>query len=163
MINDMELMPKEIFLLLNHIIVKYVLVDVILSKCVFSILLDFNAKQNCSKYACQVRCHIRTIWVHGKVESSSTCTATYEIGLLLGVHAFFYIPLNIIWYTPASNARNISIGMRDPLLWKLSRQHNDSGPRLNIKTVFPRYGDSHVKDKTVGETVLSLTWESLYW
>ena len=37
------------------------------------------------------------------------------------------------------------------------------GPRINIKTVFPRYGDSHVKDKTVGETVLSLTWESLYW
>ena len=37
------------------------------------------------------------------------------------------------------------------------------GPSLNIKTVFPRYGDSHVKDKTVGETVLSLTWESLYW
>ena len=37
------------------------------------------------------------------------------------------------------------------------------GPRLNIKTIFPRYGDSHVKDKTVGETVLSLTWESLYW
>ena len=35
--------------------------------------------------------------------------------------------------------------------------------RLNIKTVFPRYGDSYVKDKTVGETVLSLTWESLYW
>ena len=24
-----------------------------------------------------------------------------------------------------------------------------SGPCLNIKTVFPRYGDSHVKDKTV--------------
>ena len=35
-------------------------------------------------------------------------------------------------------------------------------PRLNIKTVFPKYGDSHVKDKMVGETVLSLTWESLY-
>ena len=33
------------------------------------------------------------------------------------------------------------------------------GPCLNIKTVFPMYGDSHVKDKTVGETVLSLTWE----
>ena len=29
----------------------------------------------------------------------------------------------------------------------------DSGSRLNIKTVFPRYGDSHVNDKTVGETV----------
>ena len=23
------------------------------------------------------------------------------------------------------------------------------GPRLNIKTIFPRYGDSHVKDKTI--------------
>ena len=23
------------------------------------------------------------------------------------------------------------------------------GPRLNIKTIFPRYGDYHVKDKTV--------------
>ena len=30
-------------------------------------------------------------------------------------------------------------------------------PRLNIKAIFPMYGDSHVKDKTVGETVLSLT------
>ena len=38
-----------------------------------------------------------------------------------------------------------------------------SGPRLNINTVFPRYGDSHVKGKMVGETVLSLTWESLNW
>ena len=37
------------------------------------------------------------------------------------------------------------------------------GPRLNINTVFPQCGDSHVKDKTVGETVLSLTWVSLYW
>ena len=36
------------------------------------------------------------------------------------------------------------------------------GPRLNIKTVFPS-GDSRVKDKTVGETVLSLAWESVYW
>ena len=31
------------------------------------------------------------------------------------------------------------------------------GPRLNIKTVFPRYGDSHVKEKDGRETVLSLT------
>ena len=36
-------------------------------------------------------------------------------------------------------------------------------PRLNMKTVFPSYGDSYVNDKTVGETVLSLTWEPLYW
>ena len=37
----------------------------------------------------------------------------------------------------------------------------DTGSCLNIKTVFPRYGVPRVKDKTVGETVLSLTWESL--
>ena len=30
-----------------------------------------------------------------------------------------------------------------------------AGPRINIKTVFLRYGDSHVYDKTVDETVLS--------
>ena len=44
-----------------------------------------------------------------------------------------------------------------------SGKGNISGPCLNIKTVFHRYGDSHVKDKTVSETVLSLTWESLHW
>ena len=37
------------------------------------------------------------------------------------------------------------------------------GPCLNIKTIFSRYGDSHAKDKTVDETVLSLTRESPYW
>ena len=36
-------------------------------------------------------------------------------------------------------------------------------PRLNIKTVFPRYGDSHVKDKTVARPSYLLAWESLYW
>ena len=50
-----------------------------------------------------------------------------------------------------------------PLLKKLDPYIQGPGPHLNIKTVFSRYGDSHVKDKTVGETVLSLTWESLYW
>ena len=25
----------------------------------------------------------------------------------------------------------------------------ETGPHLNIKTIFPRYGDSHIKDKTV--------------
>ena len=46
---------------------------------------------------------------------------------------------------------------------RLGRISKDLGPRLNIKTVFPWYGDSHVKDKMVGDAVLSLTWESLYW
>ena len=44
------------------------------------------------------------------------------------------------------------------------------GPRLNIKTVFPRYGDSHVKDKTVARPSYLLHGDpyagkttSLYW
>ena len=36
------------------------------------------------------------------------------------------------------------------------------GGRLNIKMSSYQYRDSHVKDKTVSPTVLSLTWESPY-
>ena len=36
------------------------------------------------------------------------------------------------------------------------------GGRLNIKMPSYQYKDSHVKDKTVWPTVLSLTWESPY-
>ena len=36
------------------------------------------------------------------------------------------------------------------------------GGRLNKKDGLTRYGDSHVKDKTVSPTVLSLTWKSPY-
>ena len=35
---------------------------------------------------------------------------------------------------------------------QMTRPHKRPGPRLNIKTVFPRYGDSHVKDKTAVRT-----------
>ena len=45
-------------------------------------------------------------------------------------------------------------------MWSLSYQYK--GPRLNVNTVFSSFGDPHVKDKTVGETFLSLTWESLH-
>ena len=38
----------------------------------------------------------------------------------------------------------------------------NSGGRLNIKMPSYQYRDSHVKDKTVSPTVLSLTWESPY-
>ena len=41
-----------------------------------------------------------------------------------------------------------------------SRSINQGG--LNIKMVSYQYRDSHVKDKTVSPTVLSLTWESPY-
>ena len=37
-----------------------------------------------------------------------------------------------------------------------------AGGRLNIKMPSYQYRDSHVKDKTVSPTVLSLTWESPY-
>ena len=64
----------------------------------------------------------------------------------------------------------VEIGRQGPATCVWSKQWlmmiwwcKEPGPNLNIKTVFPRYGDSHVKDKTVGETVLSLTWGSIYW
>ena len=41
-------------------------------------------------------------------------------------------------------------------------QYKDSGGRLNIKMLSYQYRHSHVKDKTVSPTVLSLTWESPY-
>ena len=37
-----------------------------------------------------------------------------------------------------------------------------AGGHLNIKMLSYQYRDSHVKDKTVSPTVLSLTWESPY-
>ena len=43
--------------------------------------------------------------------------------------------------------------------WECAFQRNP-GYWLNIKVVFPRYGDSHVKDKMV---MRPLTWGSLYW
>ena len=45
---------------------------------------------------------------------------------------------------------------------KLLGEQGDSGGRLNIKMPSYQYRDSHVKDKTVSSTVLSLTWESPY-
>ena len=42
------------------------------------------------------------------------------------------------------------------------RRRPRPGGRLNIKMSSYQYRDSHVKDKTVSPTVLSLTWESPY-
>ena len=35
------------------------------------------------------------------------------------------------------------------LCFNIKTSYQYTGPWFNIKTVFPRYGDSHVKDKTV--------------
>ena len=40
--------------------------------------------------------------------------------------------------------------------------YQEARGRLNIKMPSYQYRDSHVKDKTVSPTVLSLTWESPY-
>ena len=43
---------------------------------------------------------------------------------------------------------------------KSKLDHNKkTGPRLNIKTVFPRYGDSHIKYKTYTGKTVSLYWD----
>ena len=49
------------------------------------------------------------------------------------------------------------------VLWWQWSHHKYSWAASQYKDRLSRYGDFHVKDKTVGETLLSLTWESLYW
>ena len=41
--------------------------------------------------------------------------------------------------------RNIVLNLADGLASVL-QSDRETGPHLNIKTVFPKYGDSHVKD-----------------
>ena len=62
----------------------------------------------------------------------------------------------------------IHLLIHGPLIPMLTKLHpvykcgpKPSGPRLNIKTVFPRYGDSHVKDKTVVRPSYPLGWRAL--
>ena len=38
---------------------------------------------------------------------------------------------------------------QEPILQQMECPLTKPEPRLNMKTIFPRYGDSHVKDKTV--------------
>ena len=45
---------------------------------------------------------------------------------------------------------------------QMINQQSYGGDRLNIKMPSYQYRDSHVKDKAVSPTVLSLTWESPY-
>ena len=65
---------------------------------------------------------------------------------------------NIYCYSPRDLISRWVYGF----IWLWSIRLCSPGPCLNIMTVFPRYGDSLVKDKTVNDTVLSLIWESLY-
>ena len=51
---------------------------------------------------------------------------------------------------------NISTTHTEPLSLNKKTKISQIRAYLNIKTVFPRYGDSNVKDKMVNENVLSL-------
>ena len=57
---------------------------------------------------------------------------------------------NETWPDQTEQAQSKTNGHKAPIL--------SPGPRFNIKTVVPRYGNSHVEDKSV----LSFTWGSLY-
>ena len=67
------------------------------------------------------------------------------------------MPYRLPPYPPKANEKteNYKIDIKN-------RQKTSSGGRLNIKMPSYQYRDSHVKDKTVSPTVLSLTWESPY-
>ena len=82
----------------------------------------------------------------------------------LGSHCNCVFTLLLCIYYTGGNMHNDILNFKIDLTLKGKANHSSNPPglRLNIKTVISRYGDSHVKDKTVGETALSLTWESLY-
>ena len=94
---------------------------------------------------------------------------------------FLSLPLvaNVIcWLKPTWNKAYIILSYLQLLLLPnilvISTEHHDAFPpsipakkwwpggRLNIKMSSYQYRDSHVKDKTVSPTVLSLTWKSPY-
>ena len=81
---------------------------------------------------------------------------------------YIYIKL---WYMITLPCRNCNGGLAKPPLklrhgWVIAfdgkRRMRRPGGRLNIKMSSYQYSNSHVKDKTVSPTVLSLTWESPY-
>ena len=64
---------------------------------------------------------------------------------------FYGIPIHTINTTVTTcwRCNRISSHCHHGLVHSLFNCVCQPGPRLNIKTVFPMYGDSHVKDKTV--------------
>ena len=124
-------------------------------------------------------CHVRTLPPHSgwplPTNSQSCChppSHKWQGNVALALSCLYNWPLccqrwltgsrlrdafTVYFHSPQGSLLNLN-SIAKGLSWG-----QISGPRLNIKTVFPKHGDSHVKDKTVGETVLSLTWESLYW
>ena len=134
-------------------------------------------------WRCISKCHVQN---DGHLVSASMCQGndflSSETRILCGLSKKTHS--KYIWYegsclanlspswgriqrlTPCPVAGNESPWLKPAgilLHWTTKGGTQRTGPCLNIKTILPRYGDSHVKDKTVGETVLSLTWESLYW
>ena len=45
------------------------------------------------------------------------------------------------------------------VVWHSPKKITGAGPRFNMKTVFPRFGHSHVKDKPVGETGIGICFK----
>ena len=85
---------------------------------------------------------------HGYNEGCPLCsrngTTSLDEKCMAGI-AMYWIALGVIsWYG----------------FWLVT--HCGLGPHLNIKTVFPRYGDSHVKDKDGLATLLSCSAPSHY-
>ena len=95
-------------------------------------------------------------------------------GVLLAQHNFllkinlnicFIIHFNLFWYGQICMNKYLSTFLDAPcflLMMLLTWCILAPVGCLNIKMPSYQFRDSHVKDKTVSPTVLSLTWESLY-
>ena len=90
------------------------------------------------------------------------CTTTYLLTFFYNVGRWVLSSLFKICFW-SSNWWTVIISLENSLA--LNRWQDivkRPGGRLNIKMPSYQYRDSHVKDKTVSPTVLSLTWESKY-
>ena len=64
------------------------------------------------------------------------CTSFWCISFLVWSYLFLVNSFDLFAWLP-------------PCRRRIHEEYGKTGPHLNIKTVFPRYGDSHVKDKAV--------------
>ena len=108
-----------------------------------------------------IQCNLHT-WSSCFPHCNEACMSSHSISNHLQLDCLF----NSLYSPPTKKSSKHCImiplqgkapSYKGPVMWKAFPCHVVvwstytilAGPPLNIKTVFPRYGDSHVKDKTV--------------
>ena len=138
----------------------------------FTLWKVFTAKNHCYinpvfKYSsCNLRSNEHNWIIHTSVEGHISVWLFDTAYFACSSHGVVELKFNLSKYSKFNRAElhpSVSVSCSTDKYMITWYRDSLCGPRLNIMTAFPRYGDSYVKDKEVGETVLSLTWGSIYW